>query len=1045
MNCLSLLRALARPLRLLAVLAVLLGLPAARATQQGAPVPTPAPLITSFAGPRYGLDGTGPAASFSNPYALAVSRDGRFALIADLTSHTLRRLDLTTNLVTTLAGVGGLIGSTDGIGAAARFSKPRAVAISADGSFALVGDDTGVRRVELATAAVSTIFSGDRLWDLALSEDGSFALVIVDGGTGDYAIKRLDMASSAITLVASFPVGTPRSVVISRDGSFALVSDYSDHVIYRMALPSGTLTLLAGDATAPCISTDGLGAAARLCNALGLSLSSDGSFALFTDNNVNVRRISVADGAVTTIAGGSQGSDDGIGTAARFYNLVGTALAPDDSFALIADGSNALIRRIQLVPAPPLVPDQVTTLAGNLPFGDADGTGTVPRFSTYLAGIALSPDGQFALVADVNGNSIRRLQVADGAVASGTVTTPWRNVTYPNAIAMSADGAFAIFTQSTAVSRLDLQASPPVSPTLLAGQLFSAGTVDATGTDARFNVAYGVALVPDSSVALVADTGNHTIRRLVVATGAVTTFAGSAGQAGSTNASSTTARFNNPHGIVVSADGAFALVADTGNSTIRKIDLATAEVSTLAGSAGQPGENDGTGTAARFTAPTSLALSADGRYALVLDDDIGSNASRVRRVDTQTGAVTTLISADPTLSDDGLLFTWSGGIALSADGSFALVSAHGRNQVRRIGAPPNFAGRVTTLAGAAGQAGSQDGQGLAARFRDPRGVAMSETGIAMVADTGNNTIRRVSIPNGDVFTIAGTGGALGAPGEPGAADGPGPVARFRAPLGVAVNQIATFALVADTGNHAIRRVDLLSGEVTTVAGQLGAAGQVDGPAAQSGLRSPAAVAIAPGGAFALVADTGNHTLRRLDFATGQLSTIVGAAGQAGATDGGPEARLNAPYGVSISCDASFALVTETGSTVRRVALATAQVRTVYRPTPSAGSLAQLGTRPVRVTVVAGDDIGLAPDPESDSVGKLVLANGELVAVAGTPGQPGTADGFGTGARLNQPSDVAAACTSRRVLILDSANQTLRPFDLDGVASGPPIYLPMLRR
>ena len=1042
MDCRPLLRTLARPLRLLALLAVLLGLPATRATQQGAPVPTPAPFLTSFAGPRYGLDGTGPAASFSNPYALAVSRDGRFALIADFASHTLRRLDLTTNLVTTLAGVGGLIGSTDGIGAAARFSEPRAVAISADDSFALVGDGTGVRRVELATAAVSTIFSGDRLWNLALSEDRSFALLIVDGGTGDYAIKRLDMASSAITLVASFPAGTPRYVVISRDGSFALVADEFENVIYRLALPSGTLTLLAGDATAPCISSDGVGVAARLCYPRGLSLSRDGSFALFTDDNQKVRHLNAADGAVTTIAGGGFGSADDVGTAASFRNLAGTALAPDDSFALLADGTNALIRRIQLVPAPPLVVNQVTTLAGNLPFGTADGTGTVPRFGAYQGGIALSPDGQFALVADIPNNSIRRLQVADGAVASGTVTTPWRNVKNPNAIAISADGAFAIFTQSTAVSRLDLQASPPVSPTLLAGQLSDPGAVDASGTNARFSIAYGVALSPDGSFALVADTDNHTIRKVVVATGAVTTLVGSAGQAGSTNAISTTARFKRPHGIVVSPDGSFALVADTGNSTIRKLDLATAEVTTLAGSVGQPGEDNGTGTAARFTAPTGLALSADGRYALVLDDEIYSVYSRVRRVDTQTGAVTTLIGGDPTLSDDGLLFTISGGIALSADGSFALLTSYYTNQIKRLGAPLNLAGRVTTLAGKAGEAGSQDGQGLAARFRDPRGVAMSETGIAMVADTGNNTIRRVSIPNGDVFTIAGTGGALGAPGEPGAVNGPGPVARFRAPLGVAVNQIATFALVADTGNHAIRRVDLLSGEVTTVAGQLGIAGQANGSPAQSGLHSPAAVAIAPGGAFALVADTGNHTLRRLELETGQLSTIVGAAGQAGATDGtGDAARLNAPFGVSISCDASFALVAEVGGSVRRVELATAQVRSIYRPTLAAGSLAQLGTRPIRVTVIIGDDFGLAPDPESDSVGKLALANGELVAVAGTPGQPGAADGIGTAARLNQPSDVAAACTSTRVLILDTANQTLRPYDL-GL---PATYLPLLRR
>ena len=135
----------------------------------------------------------------------------------------------------------------------------------------------------------------------------------------------------------------------------------------------------------------------------------------------------------------------------------------------------------------------------------------------------------------------------------------------------------------------------------------------------------------------VADTGNSTIHQIDIATGVVTTLAGSKGIWGGADGTGLNARFSFPEGLA--ADGAGNLfVADTGASTIRQIKIATSVVTTLAGSAGKSGSFDGTGPSARFSQPGDLSLDNEGNLFVV-------DGSTVRKVAISTGAVTTIIGA----------------------------------------------------------------------------------------------------------------------------------------------------------------------------------------------------------------------------------------------------------------------------------------------------------------------------------------------------------------------------------------------------------------
>src|SRR5262249_15035975 len=298
--------------------------------------------------------------------------------------------------------------------------------------------------------------------------------------------------------------------------------------------------------------------------------------------------------------------------------------------------------------------------------------------------------------------------------------------------------------------------------------------------------------------------------------------------------------------------------ADFDGYTVRKITRA-GEVSTLAGATGLRGSTDAAGAAARFSGPRGVAIDSAGNV-YVAD----ANNSTIRKI-TSAGEVSTFAGAADSFPGNtdatgaAARFFAPEGIAIdSADNLY--VADTNNNTIRKI-TPVRV---VTTFAGSTdGRAGTADGTGAAARFFHSEGVAIDRAGNLYVADRLNYTIRKIT-PAGVVTTLAGRAG------RPGSADGTRG-ARFNHPEGVATD-IAGNVYVADTYNHTIRKITPAA-EVTTLAGPADRYGSIDATGAAARFTAPLGVAT-DGAGNVYVADGGNSTVRKITPA-GAVRTLAG--------------------------------------------------------------------------------------------------------------------------------------------------------------------------
>ncbi|HEY1816512.1 MAG TPA: hypothetical protein VGG74_29400 [Kofleriaceae bacterium] len=577
--------------------------------------------------------------------------------------------------------------------------------------------------------------------------------------------------------------------------------------------------------------------------------------------------------------------------------------------------------------------------------GNLDGAKQDARFDTPAA-IAVGADGTI-YIADANNHEVRMMtpsgfvttvvgqrgsaDVVDGSAGSARFASV-------RGIAVGSDGTLIV---ADSVGQVIREVAPDGTVSTIAGVPYMTGSNNGPALLAHFNDPTGVAL-GDKGKIYVADSGNQVIR--VIASGLVTTFAGQMDVVGNDDGSATlplTAKFNSPEGVAVGPDGS-VYVADTNNGAVRSIDTSNSVEHVITGlehpvgiacdsqsdvtiyvtdltldkvvsvqpsrgtgiqivaGNGFTGSLDGSALDAELYSPEGVGVGADGT---IYVGDTGNQAIRT----VANGSVSTL-AGKPALtgSADGAgsaaRFWYTGGI--DADASDAFVCDILNDTIRDVSLAD---GTTQTFAGIATSAGSNDG--VSARFSEPYGLAIGADGAVYVADTNNDTIRRIALPAG-AMTWAGVAGVAGHN------DATGSGAHLTMPYGIAAGSDGSI-YVADTQSYSVRQITASGnfGAVVTIAGA-NTQGGSDGVALAAQFEGAQAIAVAGDGTI-YIADTQANTIRKLSG--GQVTTFAGQFGVAGSQDGtGSGALFAAPSAIRVDAKGNVFVADTGNATIRKI-------------------------------------------------------------------------------------------------------------------------------
>jgi len=497
----------------------------------------------------------------------------------------------------------------------------------------------------------------------------------------------------------------------------------ADEAKVRKITPVGQVSTLAGGETHGYV--DGPGATAQFNGLRGLGVDQAGKVYVCDAGNCAVRTIT-PDGQVSTLAGGTYGLADGVGALAQFA-------APE---GLVVDGlGNVFVADLFACTIRAITPNgAVTTLAGLANTrGTDDGTGAAARFQAP-AGLALDGSGNL-YVTDLLNPSIRRVSPA------GEVSTV-ANAAFASPRGLALDAAGNLYV---ADAGLVWMLAGDGTWSTLAGSRTNRGAVDGAGAAATFGNLWGLALDGAGNV-YVTDPNNKEIRRITPEAD-VSTFAGCAqtvpdwadGAGGS-------AGFNAPAGLAVDGAGN-TYVADAQNFVIRKVTPA-GQVTTLAGQPGLGGLADGPADQALFGLPRSLAVDGPGNvYVVDVLYDVIRKLTPQGTVSTLAGSPGTPGNQDGTGAGARFIFSLDNGLAVDGAGNLYVATANG---VRKV----NPAGTVTTLADSSAL-GEAEGVGAADAYRDLTGIAVDAAGTVYVADATYRFVVAIT-PAGAVSTLAGS-------------------------------------------------------------------------------------------------------------------------------------------------------------------------------------------------------------------------------------------------------------------------------------------------
>lgn len=559
----------------------------------------------------------------------------------------------------------------------------------------------------------------------------------------------------------------------------------------------------------------------------------------------------------------------------------------------------------------------IATLAGSRPTGD----GGLPTEALLLRPEFITTDaaGNF-YVTDAGQHRVRRYAV-NGVIATiaGTGTPGYTGdngpgadaqLNNPTTLALDATAGVLYIVDSGNHAIRALTLSTGIIRTLAGG---APGSADGPLAQARFNAPYGITLDASNNL-VITDTGNHRLRR--IAGGQVSTLAGT-GSAGffGDDVTAQAARLNLPKAIALGVDSALYF-ADTGNRLIRRI-LVNNIIQTYAGKGAEVNNGNGDGGPALTALVDAAGLAADPAGDLLIADAEGH---RIRRISSRSGLISTIVgTGEIGFAGDGQAAILArlqspSSIVIDARGNLNIVD-RGNHRIRRIiGSSDATGGRAETVAGR-GYASGDGGPATAAQLLFPEAAILGPGNAIFVADTGNHCIRRIGV-EGNITTFAGRCGLPGSSGDGGTAT----QALLNQPAGLAFDTEGSL-FIADRGNDRLRRVQV-NGTITTLVG------------ANNNIRRPQGLAFDPAllRYIYFTNEFGGSRISRLDIVRQDVATIAGGVSdQSGFSgDGGAAgtALVNGPSDVATDARGNVFLVDRNNGRVRRIDAATGVISTV---------------------------------------------------------------------------------------------------------------------